>query len=121
MSYYGGGGGDNRYSDRSSHRDSGGYGGSGGGSYGGGRYGGGQGSSGGSFSNGGLGANLKTIAWDSTSLTTFEKNFYIEHPAVTSRSVAAAEDWRKTHSITVVGHGIPKPCLTFEEASMPGK
>ena len=30
-----------------------------------------------------------------------------------------AEKWRKDNNITIVGRGIPKPCYTFEEASMP--
>lgn len=50
----------------------------------------------------------------------FEKNFYIEHPAVTARSEYDTDQWRKKHNITVIGSGIPKPCLTFDEASMPG-
>lgn len=49
----------------------------------------------------------------------FEKNFYIEHPGVAARSDAQGEEWRRSHSISVIGHGIPKPVMTFEEASMP--
>jgi ATP-dependent RNA helicase DDX5/DBP2 len=49
----------------------------------------------------------------------FEKNFYIEHPAVSGRSEADAVQWRKGHDITIIGSGIPKPVYTFEEASMP--
>ena len=49
----------------------------------------------------------------------FEKNFYIEHPNVTARDVAAADEWRKSKSISIEGRGVPKPVLTFEEASMP--
>merc|ERR1712054_497144 len=30
-----------------------------------------------------------------------------------------AKEWRAQHDLSVEGNGIPKPCLTFEEASMP--
>lgn len=55
-----------------------------------------------------LGANLRNISWDMSQLPVFEKNFYIEHPAVSSRADSAAEDWRRTKSITVIGRGVPK-------------
>lgn len=38
---------------------------------------------------------------------------------MTARSDADAEEWRKRNEITVVGNGVPKPCMSFEEASMP--
>lgn len=104
-------------------RDGGSYYGGGGG--GGGRYGSGSGygvpSSFGSRSGGsGLGSGLREIKWDISQLQPFEKNFYIEHPAVAARSEAEAVQWRKEHDITIIGSGIPKPVYTFEEASMPG-
>ena len=68
---------------------------------------------------GALGAGLKEIRWDLSSLPVFEKNFYIEHPHVSSRSETEAQQWRKQHEITIIGTGIPKPVYTFEEASMP--
>lgn len=49
----------------------------------------------------------------------FEKNFYIEHPHVTARTDDWAAEWRNSKTIYCVGSGIPKPCMTFEEASMP--
>lgn len=66
-----------------------------------------------------LGAGLRTINWDISKLPVFEKNFYIEHPHVSARHESEAESWRRQHEITVQGKGIPKPVLTFEEASMP--
>jgi ATP-dependent RNA helicase DDX5/DBP2 len=103
---YGGGGG-------------GSYGGGGGGSYGGGggSYGGGGG--GGGFGSGGLGAGLGRVDFSTKQLVDFEKDFYIEHPDVVKRSDAEAEAWRASKQMVVVGAGVPKPCLTFEEASMP--
>lgn len=77
-------------------------------------------SRGGEFANQ-LGAGLRRIEWDMSKLPVFEKNFYIEHPDVASRSSAAAEDWRKAIGIIVVGGGVPKPVLSFDEASMPGE
>ncbi len=98
MSYYGSGG-DNRYGDKSSYRD-------------------GPPSSFGKRDD--IGAQLKSIHWDLSKLPVFEKNFYIEHPDVRKRSEEDAQVWRRSVDITVVGKGIPKPVLTFEEASMPG-
>ena len=66
-----------------------------------------------------LGAGLRTINWDLSKLPIFEKNFYIEHPAVSNRPERVSEDWRRSKEITVVGNGVPKPVLSFEEASMP--
>ena len=118
--------GDDRYGDKSSYR-----GGSGSG-FGGGQYGGGGGggyssvpqrfgSSGarGGDSMGQLGAGLRTINWDLSKLPVFEKNFYIEHPAVSSRTERTSDDWRRSKEIIVHGNGVPKPVFSFEEASMP--
>lgn len=68
---------------------------------------------------GGMGQNLRQIDFSNEKLPAFEKNFYIEHPEVTKRSEAEAEAWRKDKGIVINGQGVPKPCLTFEEASMP--
>ena len=67
----------------------------------------------------GLGSGLRNIEWDLKQLPVFEKNFYIEHPAVQRRSEEDANYWRREHGITVFGEGIPKPVMSFEEASMP--
>ena len=66
-----------------------------------------------------LGSGLRNIQWDLSALPHFEKNFYIEHPHVTKRSEHEAELWRKEKGITIQGEGIPRPVMTFEEASMP--
>ena len=57
---------------------------------------------------------------DFTGLPPFEKNFYIEHPAVAARSEEDVRRYRQMREIHVDGHGIPKPVVTFEEASFPG-
>lgn len=90
MSHYGNGGRDDRYGDSSSFRSGGGGGGRGGDSM------------------GGIGANLRSIHWDLSKLPVFEKNFYIEHPAVTARNEGFSDEWRKSNEITVIGRGIPK-------------
>ena len=79
----------------------------------------GGGAPGGGFANSGLGGSLNNIDFTKTELIPFEKDFYIEHPAVTARPDAEAQAWRASKQIVVVGAGVPKPCLTFEEASMP--
>jgi ATP-dependent RNA helicase DDX5/DBP2 len=93
-------------------------------SYGGGGatgYGGSGGQSGGGGFSGGsnLGGGLSNIDFSKQELVQFEKNFYIEHPEVTKRSDAEADAWRASHKIVVEGEGVPKPVMTFEEASMP--
>ena len=110
---YGGG-----YSGGGAYGGGGGSGGGGGGGFSGG-YGGATlgGSSG--FSNGHLGGGLQQIDFQKTELVPFEKDFYIEHPDVRARSEAEAEAWRASKQMVVIGEGVPKPCLTFEEASMP--
>jgi hypothetical protein len=67
-----------------------------------------MGMGGGRYTGDSLGAGLKNIQWDLSRLPVFEKNFYIEHPAVSARTDAQAEDWRQSRSITVIGRGIPK-------------
>jgi ATP-dependent RNA helicase DDX5/DBP2 len=62
---------------------------------------------------------LHQIDFTRQDLPVFEKNFYIEHPVVSKRSDQEADAWRASKQIVVVGHDVPKPCLTFEEASMP--
>lgn len=119
---YGGGGsrgGDDRYGDRHGDRNSGrgGGGGYGGGGGGGGGFGGGRGGGGDKMS--GLGQGLRRQEWDMAKMPVFEKNFYIEHPHVTARTDDWAAEWRNSKTIYCVGSGIPKPCMTFEEASMP--
>lgn len=66
-----------------------------------------------------FGSNLKTQTWDLLKLPKFEKNFYIENPAVSNLTEAQVFEFRKLHAITVSGPSIPKPIRTFEEASMP--
>ena len=82
-----------------------GYGGGGGGSFGGGGN--------------GLSSTLHQIDFHKQELVTLEKDFYIEHPDVTKRPEAEAEAWRASKQIVVIGEGVPKPCMTFDEASMP--
>jgi len=100
----------------------GGYGGGGGG-YGGDRGGGSKGGGkggGSSYGSGDLGSNLRSINWNSVSLIKFEKDFYQEHPAVSSMSEREADSIRESKSITIVsGENVPKPVRNFEEASFP--
>lgn len=94
-----------------------GYGGS---SYGGGGVAGGYGgASGGGYGSSNLGAGLGQIDFAHTQLEKFEKDFYIEHPDVASRSEQEAAEWRASKQIVVEGTDVPKPVFTFDEASMP--
>jgi ATP-dependent RNA helicase DDX5/DBP2 len=91
------------------------------GSYGGGSagYGGGYGGSSGGFGSSGLGSGLGQIDFSRETLIPFEKDFYIEHPDVQKRSEEEANAWRAEKQIVVKGSDVPKPVLTFDEASMP--
>jgi len=62
---------------------------------------------------------LKQVDFSAVDLVPFEKDFYIEHPDVSKRPESEAAQWRASKQIVVVGQGVPKPVLTFEEASMP--
>uniref|UniRef100_A0A7S3QTV7 RNA helicase n=1 Tax=Dunaliella tertiolecta TaxID=3047 RepID=A0A7S3QTV7_DUNTE len=52
-------------------------------------------------------------------LPIFKKNFYVEHPSVAARSESEVEEYRRQNQILVQGDGVPKPILTFDEASFP--
>jgi ATP-dependent RNA helicase DDX5/DBP2 len=56
---------------------------------------------------------LQEIQWDLSRLPQFEKNFYIEHPAVRARPDEEADIWRRSKNITVIGRGVPKVCLSY--------
>ena len=66
-----------------------------------------------------FGADLGRIDFTKTELVPFEKDFYIEHPDVQARSEQDANTWRASKHISVQGQDVPKPVMTFEEASMP--
>lgn len=65
------------------------------------------------------GSNLRKPHWDMDRLPKFEKNFYREHPHTSGRSDQEVEAYRREHMITLKGRSIPKPVLTFAEASFP--
>jgi len=66
-----------------------------------------------------LGANLKQQNWDLNALPKFEKAFYKEDPAVSARSQAEVDAFRKENQISVQGRGVPTPVTTFDEAGFP--
>ena len=68
---------------------------------------------------GALGANLHAQDWGKIQLVPFQKDFYVEHPAVAARSPAEIEEFRRKHEMTLTGNNIPRPVLSFEEASFP--
>ncbi|XP_026733716.1 ATP-dependent RNA helicase dbp2-like isoform X2 [Trichoplusia ni] len=116
-----------RSSDRSQERGSSRFGGRGGRDGGrGGRDGGrGFGGRGGrddfrsNFKNDQPGGNLRKIRWDTITLTPFQKNFYVPHPNVQSRSQAEIEAYRSQNQITVKGRDVPAPSMYFEEGGFP--
>ena len=57
--------------------------------------------------------------WDVESLPKFEKNFYVEHEDVQKMSTDEVEQFRKENEMKIVGHDVPKPIRTFDEAGFP--
>ena len=76
--------------------------------------------SGGSYDNHALGSRLQATDWASVELQAFQKNFYVQHDAVTRRSEAEVEAYRRQHQMTVLGNMVPRPVENFEEAGFPG-
>lgn len=68
---------------------------------------------------GNLGASLGQLDWGKMSLVPFQKDFYVEHPAVAARTQQEVDDFRRLHTMTLQGHNIPRPVYSFEEASFP--
>lgn len=56
---------------------------------------------------------------DLDGLTPFEKNFYVESPAVAKMSESEVEEYRTRREITVEGRDVPKPVKTFSDARFP--
>ncbi|KAF9410905.1 hypothetical protein HW555_010147 [Spodoptera exigua] len=65
------------------------------------------------------GGNLRKIRWDTITLTPFQKNFYVPHQNVQSRSQAEIEAYRSQNQITVKGRDVPAPSMYFEEGGFP--
>lgn len=65
------------------------------------------------------GANIREIDWSGQELVPFNKDFYKEHPSVSSLSETEVRNIREDLNITVFGKDIPKPIRTFEEANFP--
>ncbi|KAF2733116.1 ATP-dependent RNA helicase DBP2 [Polyplosphaeria fusca] len=66
-----------------------------------------------------LGQGLKQQNWDINTLPKFEKSFYKEDPAVSSRSQAEVDAFRREKEITVQGTTVPRPVTEFDEAGFP--
>ncbi|XVF86803.1 hypothetical protein PTKIN_Ptkin18bG0071800 [Pterospermum kingtungense] len=56
---------------------------------------------------------------DLDGLTPFEKNFYVESPAVAAMSEMEVEEYRKRREITVEGRDVPKPVTNFLDVGFP--
>ena len=66
-----------------------------------------------------LGAGLKDQQFDISTLPKFEKQFYQEDEAVSSRSSRDVDTFRRDKQITVQGRGVPRPVEGFDEAGFP--
>ncbi|XP_076312283.1 putative ATP-dependent RNA helicase DDX17 isoform X1 [Tachypleus tridentatus] len=65
------------------------------------------------------GDRLRKPKWDLSKLMPFQKNFYMEHPAVTSRPQHEMEMFRRMHKITVRGRSVPSHVQEFHECNFP--
>ncbi|XP_031375976.1 DEAD-box ATP-dependent RNA helicase 30-like isoform X2 [Punica granatum] len=63
--------------------------------------------------------NVSLPRQDFRHLVPFEKNFYVESPAVRAMSEHEVMTYRSRRDITVEGHDIPKPIRMFHEANFP--
>ncbi|XP_071987769.1 probable ATP-dependent RNA helicase DDX5 [Engystomops pustulosus] len=80
------------------------------------RFGGNRGTSG---KYGNPGERLVKKKWNLEQLPKFEKNFYQETPEVALRTPQECEQYRRSKEITVRGHNVPKPILSFHDANFP--
>nr|AAD38874.1 p68 RNA helicase [Molgula oculata]AAD38877.1 p68 RNA helicase [Molgula oculata] len=100
-------------------------GGYGGGGRDGGRYGGGNSFGGGGRNGGGggkydsPGSSLRAVNWDLSKLTPFQKEFYVESPAVANRNPVEVQAYYNEKHISVQGALVRKPIFKFEEAGFP--
>lgn len=119
---FGGRGGDRKY-DTGRYSGGGGGRGRGGGSFRGGGRGGRGGGFGGRHGGGSSKDDLNNISLpkqDFRNLVPFEKNFYIESPAVRAMSEQEVLQYRASRDITVQGQDVPRPIRSFHEANFPG-
>ncbi|PAA87306.1 hypothetical protein BOX15_Mlig012397g1 [Macrostomum lignano] len=65
------------------------------------------------------GANLQKPIWEQIALETFQKNFYIESPEVSSRPEAEVQEFMAARGITVQGQALPRPLFTFSDCPFP--
>ncbi|OMJ15653.1 ATP-dependent RNA helicase dbp2 [Smittium culicis] len=65
------------------------------------------------------GNKLEAQEIDISKLPAFEKNFYVEHPNISSRSEEEVKQYRDSHEMTLMGNGIPRPITSFDEAGFP--
>uniref|UniRef100_A0A7N0RHJ7 RNA helicase n=1 Tax=Kalanchoe fedtschenkoi TaxID=63787 RepID=A0A7N0RHJ7_KALFE len=56
---------------------------------------------------------------DLDGLTPFDKNFYVESPAVAAMTEKEVEEYRQRREITVEGPDVPKPVTRFSDAGFP--
>lgn len=66
-----------------------------------------------------VGATLRKPKWDMERLQKFDKNFYVEHPKTSNRSPQEIKAFMDSKEIMEYGRAVPKPILSFEEASFP--
>ncbi|PHJ22388.1 ethylene-responsive rna helicase [Cystoisospora suis] len=80
----------------------------------------GQSLSRGGYSSNVMGSNLVEPRWEEERLAPIQKNFYVEHPAVASRSSEEVSAFFRANHLRVDGEApLPKPVLSFEEAGFP--
>ncbi|KAL5183218.1 DEAD-box ATP-dependent RNA helicase 30 [Glycine soja] len=63
--------------------------------------------------------NIALPKQDFKNLVPFEKNFYVECPAVRAMSEQEVLHYRASREITVQGNDVPKPIMMFHEANFP--
>ena len=65
------------------------------------------------------GSGLSKPDWNNIQLPKFQKNFYREAVTITQMTEIEVSKWREKFDIVVMGHNIPRPIRTFQEAGFP--
>lgn len=71
------------------------------------------------FGSNSAGESLRSIDWDRENLRPLQKNFYVEHAAVSARNEYDINIWYQDNQVTLEGKQIPRPVFEFTEAGFP--
>lgn len=68
----------------------------------------------------GAGSQLQPVDWTRIDLKEMKKDVYVENPSAANRNEIEIDEWMSENEILLKGNEIPKPILSFAEATFPG-